>query len=143
VPTVAVGSAFLYAAILTAFLMFVITAVATDTRAVGAAAAIAIGGVIGLAALFGGPVTGASMNPARSFGLALCPAPGPTSGSTSPARSWARRSGHSPTRWSAADNPSHPNPPPPKGSVTVRVLFVCLHNAGRSQISQALFEQAA
>lgn len=71
VPTVAVGSAFLYEAILTAFLMFVIMAVATDTRAVGAAAAIAIGGVIGLDALFGGPVTGASMNPARSFGPAL------------------------------------------------------------------------
>jgi len=71
VPTVAAGSAFLYEAILTAFLMFVIMAVATDTRAVGAAAAIAIGGVIGLDALFGGPVTGASMNPARSFGPAL------------------------------------------------------------------------
>ena len=51
--------------------MFVIMAVATDTRAVGAAAAIAIGGTVGLDALFGGPVTGASMNPARSFGPAL------------------------------------------------------------------------
>jgi len=71
VPSVAVGSALLYEAILTALLMFVIMAVATDTRAVGAAAAIAIGGTIGLDALFGGPVTGASMNPARSFGPAL------------------------------------------------------------------------
>jgi MIP family channel proteins len=71
IPTVSAGSAFLYEAILTAFLMFVIMAVATDTRAVGAAAAIAIGGVIGLDALFGGPVTGASMNPARSFGPAV------------------------------------------------------------------------
>ena len=51
--------------------MFVIMAVATDTRAVGASAAIAIGGTVGLDALFGGPVTGASMNPARSFGPAL------------------------------------------------------------------------
>ena len=51
--------------------MFVIMAVATDTRAVGASAAIAIGAVIALDGLFGGPVTGASMNPARSFGPAL------------------------------------------------------------------------
>ncbi len=71
VPTVGVGSAFVYELILTAFLMFVIIAVATDTRAVGAAAAIAIGGTVGLDALFGGPVTGASMNPARSLGPAL------------------------------------------------------------------------
>ena len=71
VPSVGVGSALVYEALLTAFLMFVIMAVATDTRAVGAAAAIAIGGTVGLDALFGGPVTGASMNPARSFGPAL------------------------------------------------------------------------
>ncbi|HMI81161.1 MAG TPA: aquaporin [Solirubrobacterales bacterium] len=70
-PTVGIGSAFVYEAVLTAFLMFVIMAVATDTRAVGAAAAIAIGGTVGLDALFGGPVTGASMNPARSLGPAL------------------------------------------------------------------------
>jgi aquaporin NIP len=70
-PSVGVGSAVVYELVLTAFLMFVIMAVATDTRAVGAAAAIAIGGTVGLDALFGGPVTGASMNPARSFGPAL------------------------------------------------------------------------
>src|SRR5438874_5576422 len=51
--------------------MFVIMAVATDTRAVGEAAAIAIGGTIGLDAMFGGPITGASMNPMRSLGPAL------------------------------------------------------------------------
>jgi glycerol uptake facilitator-like aquaporin len=45
--------------------------VATDTRAIGAAAAIAIGGTVALDSLFGGGVTGASMNPARSFGPAL------------------------------------------------------------------------
>ena len=70
-PTVSAGSAVLYEVILTGLLMFVIMAVATDTRAVGAGAAIAIGGVVGLDALFGGTVTGASMNPARSFGPAL------------------------------------------------------------------------
>ncbi len=71
IPTIGAGSALVYEFVLTAFLMFVIMAVATDTRAVGAAAAIAIGGTVALDALFGGPVTGASMNPARSFGPAL------------------------------------------------------------------------
>ena len=71
VPSVGVGTALVYEIVLTAFLMFVIVAVATDTRAAGAAAAIAIGGTVGLDALFGGPVTGASMNPARSLGPAL------------------------------------------------------------------------
>ena len=71
VPHVGAGSAVVYELVMTALLMFVIMAVATDTRAAGAAAAIAIGGAIGLDALFGGPVTGASMNPARSFGPAL------------------------------------------------------------------------
>jgi MIP family channel proteins len=70
-PTVATGSALAYEAVLTAILMFVIMAVATDTRAVGAGAAIAIGGAVGLDAIFAGPVTGASMNPARSIGPAL------------------------------------------------------------------------
>lgn len=46
-------------------------AVATDTRAVGEAAAIAIGSTVGLDALFGGPISGASMNPARSLGPAI------------------------------------------------------------------------
>lgn len=57
--------------LLSAVLMFVITSVATDTRAVGQLAAIAIGGTVALDALWGGPITGASMNPARSFGPAL------------------------------------------------------------------------
>ena len=70
-PGIAIGSALVYELVLTAFLMFVIMAVATDTRAVGAAAAIAIGGTVGLDALFGGPISGASMNPARSFAPAL------------------------------------------------------------------------
>jgi aquaporin NIP len=71
VPSVGTGSALVYEFVLTAVLMFVITAVATDTRAAGAAAAIAIGGTVALDSLFGGGVTGASMNPARSFGPAV------------------------------------------------------------------------
>ena len=67
-PSRSEGQAFLWEAILSFFLMFVIMAVATDTRAVGEAAAIAIGGTVGLDAMFGGPITGASMNPARSLG---------------------------------------------------------------------------
>ena len=63
--------AFWMEALLTFFLMFVIMAVATDTRAVGQAAALAIGATVGLEALFAGPVSGASMNPARSLGPAL------------------------------------------------------------------------
>ena len=70
-PAGSQGQAFLWEAVLTFFLMFVIMGVATDTRAVGEAAAIAIGGTVGLDAMFGGPVTGASMNPARSLGPAL------------------------------------------------------------------------
>lgn len=57
--------------LLTAVLMFVITAVATDTRAVGELAAISIGATVAAGALWGGPVSGASMNPARSFGPAV------------------------------------------------------------------------
>ena len=71
VPSVGSGSALVYEAVMTGFLMFVIMAVATDTRAIGPAAAIAIGGTVALDSLFGGGVTGASMNPARSFGPAL------------------------------------------------------------------------
>jgi MIP family channel proteins len=70
-PSGSDGQAFLWEAVLTFFLMFVIIAVATDTRAVGEAAAIAIGGTVGLDAMFGGPITGASMNPARSLGPAI------------------------------------------------------------------------
>ena len=71
VPSGSKSQSFLWEVVLTFFLMFVIMAVATDTRAVGEAAAIAIGGTVGLDALFGGPISGASMNPARSLGPAL------------------------------------------------------------------------
>ncbi len=52
-------------------LMVVIAAVATDSRAAQGFAASAVGLTVGFCALVGGPLTGASMNPARSFGPAL------------------------------------------------------------------------
>jgi len=70
-PSGSQGQSFVFELMMTAFLMFVVLAVATDTRAVGEAAAIAIGGTIGLDAMFGGPISGASMNPMRSLGPAL------------------------------------------------------------------------
>jgi aquaporin NIP len=70
-PSGSQAQSFVWELVLTFFLMFVIMAVATDTRAVGEAAAIAIGGTVGLDAMFGGPISGASMNPARSAGPAL------------------------------------------------------------------------
>jgi MIP family channel proteins len=57
--------------VLTAVLMFVIIAVATDSRAAGHLAALAIGGTVGLNCLWAGPLSGASMNPARSLAPAL------------------------------------------------------------------------
>jgi MIP family channel proteins len=70
-PSGSQGQSFLWELVLTFFLMFVIMAVATDTRAVGEAAAIAVGGTVLFDAMFGGPISGASMNPARSTGPAL------------------------------------------------------------------------
>lgn len=71
VPSVAVGRALVIELVLTALLMLVIMSVATDTRAVGAPAALAIAAAVGLAAIAFGPLTGASLNTARSFGPAV------------------------------------------------------------------------
>lgn len=57
--------------ILTFILMFVILNVATGAKEKGIMAGSAIGGVVALEALFAGPVSGASMNPARSLAPAL------------------------------------------------------------------------
>ena len=70
-PSGSQAQSFLWELVLTFFLMFVIMSVATDTRAVGEAAAIAVGGTVLFDAMFGGPISGASMNPARSIGPAV------------------------------------------------------------------------
>lgn len=57
--------------VLTAMLMFVILAVSSGAKEKGLMAGIAVGGVIGLEALFAGPICGASMNPARSLAPAV------------------------------------------------------------------------
>jgi aquaporin NIP len=70
-PAGSVWQSFGLEILLTAVLMLVIISVATDTRAVGTPAAVAIGFTVALDALWGGPVSGASMNPARSLAPAL------------------------------------------------------------------------
>jgi len=57
--------------VLTAMLMFVILSVSTGAKERGITAGIVIGAVIALEAMFAGPISGASMNPARSLAPAL------------------------------------------------------------------------
>jgi len=71
IPKVAAIPAVVWEAILTFFLMFSVMAVGTDKRAVGILGGIVVGTVVTIDALVGGPVTGASMNPARSLGPCL------------------------------------------------------------------------
>ncbi len=71
IPNVSALQALGWEILLTFCLMFVIISVATDTRAVGMMAGAAIGAAVTLAAFVGGPVTGASLNPARSLAPAI------------------------------------------------------------------------
>lgn len=67
IPKITVWRAFVLELLLTFFLMLVIINVSTGSKEVGMMSGIAVGGIILLAALFAGPVTNASMNPARSL----------------------------------------------------------------------------
>lgn len=71
VPSGPATQSFVVEIILTFYLMFVILSVATGSKEKGVMAGCAIGAVVGLEALFAGPVSGASMNPARSLAPAL------------------------------------------------------------------------
>lgn len=62
---------FVFEAVLTGILMLTILSVSTGAKEKGVTAGIAIGAVIALEAMFAGPVSGASMNPARSLAPAL------------------------------------------------------------------------
>jgi aquaporin Z len=70
-PTIPIAAALGVEWLLSFVLMFVIMAVATDERVADGFAALAVGLTVGFCALMGGPLTGASMNPARSLGPAL------------------------------------------------------------------------
>ena len=70
-PVGGIGRTFVFETILTFILMFVILRVSTGPKEKGITAGIAVGAVIGLEALFAGPISGASMNPARSLAPAL------------------------------------------------------------------------
>jgi aquaporin NIP len=67
IPTVDVWRAFVLELLLTFFLMVVIINVSTGSKEMGIIAGIAVGGVVLLEAMFAGPITNASMNPARSL----------------------------------------------------------------------------
>ncbi len=70
-PSGSDAQSFVWEVVMTASLLVVILAVATRPRTATGTAAFAIGGTIALASLVGGPISGASLNPARSLGPAL------------------------------------------------------------------------
>jgi len=71
IPSGSLMQSFIMEILLSFILMFVILNVSTGAKEKGIMAGVAIGGTVALAALFAGPVCGASMNPARSIGPAL------------------------------------------------------------------------
>ena len=70
-PAGSAGQSFALETVLTFLLMFVILCVAIGAKEKGLMAGVAVGATVCFAALFGGPVSGASMNPARSLAPAL------------------------------------------------------------------------
>ena len=71
IPTVDVGRAFVMELLLTFFLMVVIINVSSGSKEIGIIAGIAVGAIVLLEAMFAGPITNASMNPARSIAPAI------------------------------------------------------------------------
>lgn len=77
-PTVPIGSdmqSFVLEIMLTGILMFVVLNVTVGAKEKGITAGLAIGGVISFEVLCGGPISGASMNPARSLAPAIVGGP--------------------------------------------------------------------
>jgi aquaporin Z len=65
------GQSFILETVLTFLLMLVILSVSTGSKEKGITAGVAIGAIVGLEAMFAGPICGASMNPARSLAPAI------------------------------------------------------------------------
>lgn len=70
-PAGSAGQSFVLELILTAILMLVILSVSSGSKEKGITAGIAIGSTVALEAMFAGPISGASMNPARSLAPAV------------------------------------------------------------------------
>jgi aquaporin NIP len=70
-PAGSLLQSFILEAVLTFLVMWVVLSVSSGAKEKGITAGIAVGSVIGLEAMFAGPICGASMNPARSFAPAL------------------------------------------------------------------------
>lgn len=111
-PRTGDGAALVTEIALTALLVTVILGTAHNQRLVGHNAAFAVAGTIALAGLFGGSISGASLNPARSFGPALLGGAlgsywiylvGPTIGALlAVGMAWILRGSHSPAAVAAA-----------------------------------------
>ena len=120
--------------VLTFVLMFVIMAVSTDRRTARGTAALAVGGTVALDIIVGGPISGGSMNPARSFGPALA-------GWTWTSH-WVYWAG--PLLGAAAGAIAYTWLGGKEASTTrKRVLFACVHNSGRSQMAEAFVRHMA
>lgn len=70
-PAGTLSQSFIFEVVLTFILMFVILNVSTGAMEKGVMAGVAIGGTVALEAMFAGPISGASMNPARSIAPAI------------------------------------------------------------------------
>jgi len=70
-PAGSLAQSFVLELVITAILMFVILSVATGSKERGITAGVVVGSVIALGAMFAGPISGASMNPARSIAPAI------------------------------------------------------------------------
>lgn len=70
-PSGTIGQSLAFEMILTFFLLFVVFGVTAPGKAEALLAGLAIGGTVGFEVFLGGPISGASMNPARSIGPAV------------------------------------------------------------------------